>query len=65
MGFLREQKDIGELEEEKEMVGEQLEIEQKKALIAEAKKRYGNDWKKFLGDIHSGFDWDSLKFKMQ
>lgn len=32
--------------EEKE---QELSIEQKKALIAEAKRQYGHDWKKMLG----------------
>jgi hypothetical protein len=57
-------KDLGELEEEKELYADKLDIEQKKALIAEAKKRYGNDWRKFLGNIKSGIAWDEVKFKL-
>jgi hypothetical protein len=64
MGFLNREKDLGELEEEKERVADELDIEQKKALIAEAKKRYGKDWTKVLGGIHSGMDWDAVKFKL-
>ena len=56
MGFLNGPKDIGDLEEEKERVGDELDIAQKKALIAEAKKRYGADWQKMLGSVHSGMD---------
>jgi hypothetical protein len=64
MGFLNGPKDIGDLEEEKERVGDELDIAQKKALIAEAKKRYGADWQKMLGSVHSGMDWDAVKFRL-
>ena len=64
MGFLSEKKDLGELEEEKEIYADKLDIEQKKALIAEAKKRYGTNWRSVLGNVKSGMDWDAVKFRL-
>lgn len=64
MGFLNGPKDLGELEEEKEIVADELDIAQKRALIAEAKKRYGTDWKKMLSGVKSGMDWDAVKFRL-
>lgn len=59
--------DLEQLEIENEALEQQVSIEEKKALIAEAKQRYGNDWKRhlsFLGNIHSGLDWEAVKFKL-
>lgn len=44
-GFLRTPKTIEELEEEEERTEYQLSIAEKRALLAEAKKRYGKDRK--------------------
>ncbi len=68
MGFMNEPS-MEELEEIKQRKAAQLEIEEKKALIVEAKKRYGSDWKRMLnlgsnGTVKSGIDWQSLKFKL-
>ena len=43
------EKRISYLELEDEELGRELSVEQKKAMIAEAKARYGRDWKKILG----------------
>jgi len=54
-----------ELEQEDEALKTQLSIDEKKALIAEAKKKYGKDWTKFFTDAHSGLDWQALKFRIR
>ena len=65
MGFLnKDNRDLGELEEEKEKEKDRMDIAQMKAIEAEAKKRYGSDWKKMLGDVHSGMDWNAVKFRL-
>ena len=69
MGFLNEPRTIEEMEEKKQMMAAKLEVEEKKALIAEAKRRYGADWRKFFkfggeGGMKSGIDWSSLKFRL-
>jgi hypothetical protein len=64
MGFINGDKDIGELEEEKEREDLKVSIAQQKALEAEAKRRYGSDWRKMLGSIKSGMDWDAVKFRL-
>ena len=43
------EKHISYLELEDEELGRELSVEQKKAMIAEAKARYGRDWKKIIG----------------
>jgi hypothetical protein len=55
---------MNNLEEQNELKQRELELEQKKALIAEAKKRYGRDWSKYFSNVHSGIDWQALKFKL-
>jgi hypothetical protein len=63
----------GDRIEELELINQEkdleLSLEQKKALIAEAKRRYGTDWKKYIpglsGNINSGIDWNSLKFTLR
>ena len=42
------EKRISLLELESEELGQELSVEEKKALIKEAKARYGRDWKKML-----------------
>lgn len=64
MGFLSPPKTLGSLEEENEKKGIQLSIAQKQALINEAKKRYGKDWRQHIPNIKSGLDWNALKFKL-
>ena len=56
--------DLAELEEENEKTGAKLSIEEKKALMREAKKRHGTDFKKFFSNMKSGLDWNALKFKL-
>lgn len=62
-------KSLEELEMEKERTKIQVEAEQNKALIAEAKKRYGSDWRdkvgSFLKNSKSGIDWSAVKFRMK
>lgn len=47
-------KTLEELEEENLALTEELDIEEKKARIAEAKKRYGNDWQRIIGKTVGG-----------
>ena len=58
---------LSELELENEAMEKQVSIAEKKALIREAKKKYGKDWSKMLnfGGKGSGMDWQALKFRMQ
>jgi hypothetical protein len=63
MRFLSEKKTIDELEEENDRKQLEMSIEEKQSLIAEARRRYGPDWKKFL-NFHSGMDWNALKFRL-
>ena len=59
---------LSQLELEDEARKRELSIEEKKALIAEAKKRYGKDWSKMFSSFSgkgSGMDWAALKFRMQ
>lgn len=65
MGFLNPPKSLDELEEDNDRTATQLSIEQKQALIREAKKRYGNDWKLHLPEIKSGLDWNALRFRLR
>ena len=65
MSLLGGEKSLGELEEEKEEATTRAQIAQQKEIEAEAKRRYGSDWKKMLGNVHSGINWDSVKFKLQ
>jgi len=58
---------LAQLELEDEAAGKQVSIEEKRALVREAKKRYGKDWTKFFSSFtkgSSGIDWQSLKFKL-
>jgi hypothetical protein len=59
---------LSQLELEEEAATKQLSIEEKRALIAEAKKRYGKDYTKFFAALTksgSGIDWQAIKFRMQ
>ena len=58
---------LNQLELEDEAAGKQVSIEEKRALIREAKKRYGKDYLRFFSKFtsgSSGIDWQALKFKM-
>jgi len=57
---------LSELEMEDNIRGKELSIVQKRALIKEAKVKYGNDWLRSLGErgVHSGMDWKALRFKV-
>jgi hypothetical protein len=70
MGFFNKKKDINQLEEERqrtqvqrEITQDQLDIEQKRALIAEAKRRYGSNWTKVFSNAGGGINWSELKFR--
>lgn len=54
---------LSQLELEDEAYGKKVSIEEKKALVAKAKQRYGKDWTKIL-NFKSGMDWQALKFKL-
>ena len=57
---------IDQLEEENERKSLQMGIEEKKALINEAKRRYGKSWREYipLKGFKSGIDWQALKFRL-
>lgn len=70
MGILGGAKSLEELEMEKQRVASEKEIAEQKALIAEAKRRYGGGGvvekvTKFLGNTKSGMDWSALKFRLK
>jgi len=65
MPYTEEQ--LSQLELEDETASKQVSIEEKKALIAAAKKRYGKDYLKFFKLFTgkgSGIDWQALKFRL-
>lgn len=55
------------LEQLNQQKGVELSIAQKQALINEAKRRFGPDWKRMLnlGNVRSGIDWNSIRFRLQ
>jgi len=62
---------LANLEMKDEALQKQVSIEEKKALINEAKRRYGRDWSTILNSFvkkgssgGSGMDWQALKFKI-
>ena len=58
---------LAELEEENEKKTTEVSIAEKAALIKEAKRRYGGDWKRFFSGVSgfkSGIDWQAVKFKL-
>ena len=75
MGFKEKEESIENLKLENEEASERVSLEQKKAAIKEAKRKYGRDWKKVLGifkhikvdketmmDLHSmGIGGDELR----
>lgn len=66
MGFFNgDVGDIDKLEEENEKLDQQVSIEEKRRIIAEAKAKHGKDWFRFLTDAKSGIDWNAVKFKLQ
>lgn len=58
-----DEQQLAALELQNEAYNQQLQIEEKRALIAEAKRRHGKDWAKVL-NFKSGMDWSALKFKL-
>ena len=59
--------DLAQLELQDEAYSKQVSIEEKKALIAKAKQRYGKDYLKFFSKFTSGgsgMDWQALKFRL-
>jgi len=58
---------LNQLELEDETRAKELSIAEKKALIAEAKRRYGRDWRRFFSHFlgkGSGIDWSAIKFRL-
>ena len=49
MGFKEKEESIENLKLENEEASERVSLEQKKAAIKEARRKYGRDWKKVLG----------------
>jgi len=64
MEFLNPPQSTDSLEEEDERLAARLKVEEKRALLAEVKKRYGKDWRHHLPNIKSGLDWDALRFRL-
>lgn len=62
-----DEQQLNELELQDEAASRQVSIEEKRALIKEAKKRYGKDYMKFFSNFTSkgsGMDWSALKFRL-
>lgn len=57
--------DLAELEEENEKATARLSIAEKTALIREARRRHGTDFKRFFSGWKSGIDWQALKFRIK
>jgi len=58
---------LSQLELEDEAKSKEVSIEEKKALIAKAKAKYGKDYLKFFSKLTgkgSGIDWAALRFRM-
>lgn len=72
-GFLRKEPTIDELEQQNEQLDAKLSVEEKKALIRQIKKQYGEDGLKLFkggkegggGGLKSGIRWDEIKFKLK
>ena len=59
---------LSALEDKNEELSQQISIEEKKALIHEARKKYGTDWIKLFrnngSNKGSGMDWNALRFRL-
>jgi len=58
-------KTLEELEAENELMQQRVNLAEKQALINEAKKKYGKDWKLHIPNVKSGMDWSALKFRVR
>jgi hypothetical protein len=58
-----DEQSLADLELQNEAMSQKLSIEEKKSLIAEAKRRHGKDWAKML-NFKSGMNWNELKFRL-
>ena len=59
---------LSQLELQDEAMSKQVSIEEKRALIKKAKRRYGKDYLKFFSKFMgkgSEMDWQALKFRLQ
>ena len=59
---------LSQLELQDEAMSKQVSIEEKRALIKKAKRRYGKDYLKFFSKFTgkgSGMDWNMLRFRLQ
>jgi len=62
-----DEQQLNELELRDEAMSKEVSISEKRALIQEAKKRYGKDYLKFFNKLTSkgsGIDWNMLRFRM-
>jgi len=58
---------LSQLELQDEAASRQVSIEEKRALVREAKRRYGKDYLKFFRNFTgkgSGIDWNMLRFRL-
>jgi len=59
--------EVGEQELEEERLSRELSLEQKRAMLREAKHRYGKDYMRFFSKFTgkgSGIDWGALRFRL-
>ena len=66
-----DEQQLNQLDLEDEAASKQVSLEEKRALIREAKRKYGKDYMQFLGNFTSkftgkgsGMDWQALRFKL-
>jgi len=60
--------DLSQLELDNEVAEKQVSLAEKRALIKQAKMKYGSDWMKFFtrfgGRAGTGMNWNELKFRI-
>jgi hypothetical protein len=64
MSFFRDDPTPEEMQQQLERAKAEREIAEQRALVAEAKKRYGKDWSKMFSNFSGGIDWQKLKFNV-
>lgn len=68
MGFLsnlgKKEKTIDELEQEQEKAAIIASIAEQKAMAREMEKRHGKGWQSMFKGIHSGINWEQVKFTL-
>lgn len=57
MGEYDDERKLERLRVQDEAASHELSIAEKRALIKEAKRRYGTNWRSVVGKLTSGGDW--------